>query len=44
MAPEFTARAGSKRAVCWRSVLAALISLALVLSFMVGALTATMVW
>jgi hypothetical protein len=36
MAPEFTARAGSKRAVCWRSVLAALISLALVLSFFHG--------
>jgi len=36
MAPEFTTRTYSKRAVCWRSVLAALISFALVLSFFHG--------
>jgi hypothetical protein len=36
MAPGFTARTGSKHAACWRSALAALISLALVLSFFHG--------
>jgi hypothetical protein len=36
MAPDFIARVNSKRAICWRSVLAALISFALVLSFFHG--------
>jgi hypothetical protein len=36
MAPELIARVNSKRATGWRSVLAALISLALVLSFFHG--------
>jgi hypothetical protein len=36
MATGVTVRTGSKRAACWRSLLAALISLALVLSFFHG--------
>jgi hypothetical protein len=36
MVPEFTARTDSKRTACWRSLLAALISFALVLSFFHG--------